>query len=129
MPRKRRSTMPKHNSKRPRPLAGVFPQKITKKPRTKTIMVKLHKPFSRTPLQIPEMMFESNEENTTEIGGSSGGGNDSSSCSSFIDSWLPSLPLVSFDYEVPGPIPDFNELLMDANDFLNFFADIPEIPD
>ncbi|KAJ9695752.1 hypothetical protein PVL29_010967 [Vitis rotundifolia] len=124
MPRKRRSK-PKHNSKRPRPLAGVFPQKITKKPRTKTIMVKLHKQFSRTPFQIPEMMFESNEENTTEIGGSGGGGNDSS-ISSFTDTWPPSLP---FDYEVPGPIPDFNDLIMDANDFLNFFADISEISD
>ena len=92
-------------------------------------MVKLHKQFIRTPLQIPEMMFESNEENTTEIGGIGGGGNDSSSCPSFTNSWPPSLPLVSFDYEVPRPIPDFNELIMDANDFLDFFSDISEIPD
>ena len=136
MGRKRSSTSEQAKQKKeiplPRPrlrlrsLAPVFPPKIAKKPRTKTIMMKLHRTsYADAPLShmSGKMKFESNEENTTE---SRGGGNDSSRyCSSFTNS-PPPPPLPSSLYDIPGPVPDFNHLIMDTNGFMNFFVDIPD---
>lgn len=99
-----------------RPLACAFTDKIPKKQRTRTVMLKLF-PTIQTMTLKEELKKRENTDMIIESK-SSGIGQDSSLCCS--------SPLSLYD--IPGPIPDLNHLITDYNVLLNFFHNIPEFP-